>query len=41
MMRLGSRLPTVAAILVGGLLGWLVANDPFDPGARADSGGRS
>ena len=41
MMRLGSRLPTAAAIVVGGLLGWLMANNQFDPGARADSDRRT
>ncbi len=40
-MRFGSRLSTMAAILVGGLLGWLAANAQFDPGAHADSGRRS
>ena len=40
-MRFGSRLSTAAAILGGGLLGWLAANAQFDPGAHADSGRRS
>ena len=40
-MRFGSRLSTAAAILVGGLLGWLAANAQFDLGAHADSGRQS
>ena len=31
-MRFGSRLSTTAAILTGGLLGWLAANAQFDHG---------
>ena len=40
-MRFGSRLSTAAAILVGGLLGWLAANAQFDPGAHANAGRQS
>jgi Sulfatase len=40
-MRFGPRLSAAAAILVGGLLGWLAANAQFDSAARADPGRQS
>jgi arylsulfatase A-like enzyme len=37
-MRSGPRLATAAAVLLGGVLGWLAAHVRFDPAARAGDG---